>query len=86
MLTTSLPTNVGAPGLAMGPPEGALMCIEPLTRDERNLVPELATSWDMDPLPSHYPASQKGCQVHDSTNFDAAACKWNFDQRRNQAK
>jgi peptide/nickel transport system substrate-binding protein len=45
-----------------------------------NLVPQLATSWDVDPnaktVVFHL---RKGVKFHDGTDFDAAAAKWNFE-------
>jgi peptide/nickel transport system substrate-binding protein len=89
MLTTSLPTNVGHPGLSMGPPEGALMAIEPLSSfDEKgNLLPHLATSWDLDPVNRSITLHlRKGVKFHDGTDFNAEACKWNFEQRMKTGK
>jgi peptide/nickel transport system substrate-binding protein len=89
MLTTSLATNVGNPALPMGPPENALMAIEPLTSfDEKgNLVPELATSWELDAAAQTITLHlRKGVKFHDGTTFDAEACKWNFEQRMKSGK
>jgi peptide/nickel transport system substrate-binding protein len=89
MLTTSLATNVGNPALAMGPPENALMAIEPLTSfDEKgNLIPELATSWELDAKAQTITLHlRKGVKFHDGTIFDAEACKWNFEQRMKSGK
>jgi peptide/nickel transport system substrate-binding protein len=85
IITSGLPTNIGAPGVAMGPPEQILMCVEPLTSfdEDGNLVPQLATSWDMDPVAKTITLHlRKGVKFHDGTDFNAEACKWNFDERQ----
>jgi peptide/nickel transport system substrate-binding protein len=82
-IITSLQTNIGHPGIAMGPPGLSLPAVEPLTSFDTkgNLIPELATSWDLDAnaktITLHL---RKSVKFHDGTDFNATACKWNYEQ------
>jgi peptide/nickel transport system substrate-binding protein len=48
---------------------------------ELNIVPELATSWDvLDDGKTYVFHLAQGVTFHDGTAFDARAAKWNFDR------
>lgn len=45
------------------------------------VIPELATSWELAPDKSHYIFHlRKGVKFHDGTEFNAKAAKWNLDR------
>jgi peptide/nickel transport system substrate-binding protein len=59
-------------------------CGECLTSfDEKgNLIPMLATSWDLDPTNNTMTFHlRQGVKFQDGTDFNADAVKWNFDER-----
>ena len=85
VVTDVIPTNFGSPKEVRGGKAPIFGCLEPLANldVEGNLVPMLATSWDSDPVKKTITYHlRKGVKFHDGTEFNAAAAKWNLEQRK----
>jgi peptide/nickel transport system substrate-binding protein len=84
ILTNVIPTNFGNPKLVAGGKAPIFGCMEQLINldAQGNVTPMLATSWDTDPanktITYHL---KKGVKFHDGTEFNAAAAKWNLEER-----
>jgi peptide/nickel transport system substrate-binding protein len=84
ILTNVLPTNFGNPKLVSGGKAPIFGCLEQLINldAQGNVIPMLATSWDTDPVKKTITYHlRKGVKFHDGTEFNAAAVKWNLEQR-----
>lgn len=84
ILTNGLPTNFGHPKEVRGGKAPILGCLEQLINldAQGNITPLLATSWDTDPVKKTITYHlRKGVKFHDGTEFNAAAVKWNLEQR-----
>jgi ABC-type transport system substrate-binding protein len=82
LLLTDFPRIFGNPKEWNAPKSTMLPCLESFGTYDAvgNLVPQLATSWDVDAagktITWHL---RQGVKFHDGTDFDADAAKWNMD-------
>ena len=84
VITNVIPANFGHPKLIRGGKAPLYGCLEQLINldAEGNVIPMLATSWDIDPAKKTITYHlRKGVKFHDGTDFNAAAAKWNLEQR-----
>ena len=84
IITDGVPTNFGHPKEIRGGKAPVFGCLEQLINldDQGNVIPMLATSWDTDPVNKTITYHlRKGVKFHDGTEFNAAAAKWNLEQR-----
>ena len=82
VLISEFPTVLGNIQNWSAPKSSMSACLEQLaTYDlQGNLVPVLATSWDVDPVAKTITIHlREGVKFHDGTDFDADAAKWNYD-------
>jgi peptide/nickel transport system substrate-binding protein len=82
VLLSEFPTVMGNPKNWSAPKSTMSACLEQLaTYDlDGNLVPVLATSWDVDATAKTITFHlREGVKFHDGTDWDAEAAKWNYD-------
>ena len=83
IITDRFPTVFGNPKEYSGSNGPMRECLESLTTldEQGNLVPNLATSYDVDTAKKIITLHlRKAVKFHDGTDFNAAAVKWNFEQ------